>query len=209
MDSDVLIYFREIGNHRPEFIKTYRTVTGVGTFWVSSLPFVRNCLAACVSQGLLAPGQEWIDAGAGDFRVCLVAAEMGLSSLGVEADEDLVKLGRLNIASLGLNNPPRVMQSDFRDSEMMSGFRGGKISVYNFANHPESAARLVSSHGAPGSTFMLYDGTRPCLSLPGLEKIRTFSFHEMVSEVERESSMGTDPEDVAYADDRIHVYIKQ
>jgi hypothetical protein len=92
---------------------------------------------------------------------------------------------------------------------LMPGSKGARVTVYNFANHPESAARMVSSNGVPGSTFILYDGTRAAPSFPGLEKIMTFSFEEMVSEQEQERSRGTDPADVAYSGDRIHIYVKQ
>jgi hypothetical protein len=192
----------------PVFSRKYKSDTGVGSFWVSSLIFFRNCLQRIIAEEDQDLAEQFLDAGAGDFRCCLAAAELGFRSAGIEADPELFHLGEKHIQKTGLANPPEAVIGDFREDQVFEHYWHKKAIVYNFANSPGRVADVVLRLFPRGSAFMLYDGLRAAPAFQGLRKYRTYGFQEMVSHDERRQFQGLDPDDVDYSQDRIHCYSK-
>jgi hypothetical protein len=205
--QNVLHYFLGQARAGPVFDRKYKSNTGVGTFWVSSLIFFRNCLQRIIAENQDV-AEQFIDAGAGDFRCCLAAAELGFRSAGIEADLELLHLGEKHIQKTGLANPPEAVSGDFREDQVFEPYWHKRAIVYNFANSPGRVADVVWRRFPRGSTFMLYDGLRAAPIFQGLRKYRTYGFQELVSEEERRQFQGLDPDDVDYSQDRIHCYSK-
>lgn len=170
--------------------------------------FFHNCLERIIAEGNQDLAEQFIDAGAGDFRCCLVAAELGFCSAGIEADAELLHLGQKHIQETALPNPPETVWGDFREDAVFEPYRHKKTIVYNFANSPGRVADVVLQLFPRGSAFMLYDGLRPAPVFPGLRKHRTYAFEELVSKDELAQFQGLDPDDVDYSQDRIHCYFK-
>ena len=138
--------------------------TAVGLFVPSPILDIHFALEYLLEAGAIEPSGLFLDAGSGDGRiVALTALVHGISTVGVEYDNELVTQSKLHLESLGrlgLQGAPEViLRGDFGDDDtyLGAGLRFEDFTVvFNYINNQSAIASKVAQQSPPGTIFLLF-----------------------------------------------------
>lgn len=142
--------------------------TEKGDFLPSPLCDVDILLEKLVKEGVIDPAKPILDAGSGDGRFVAMANAYGFPSYGIEYNWSLVGESEHHLEALrqqgALNGTPaRIAQGDFLRNAAYRrlGVNFTDFStIYNFVNNEEGLARRIIRESPPGTTFILYGGSK-------------------------------------------------
>lgn len=168
---------------------TNRTEKGI--FLPSPINDIDYSIKHLLKKGIIKPGETIEDAGFGDARVLAVLNYHNLPSIGVEGDQQMFKLGRLNIRKLEnllTEAPISLIKGDFTDDKTYqeAGVKFRDIPVFfNFIDNYLELAKKIEKDSPAGTRFLLYGDSglreerRPGLKLIDLFKTEQDSFMHM------------------------------
>lgn len=156
-------YYDSVGTKVISSRGPYRR-TDVGMFVPSPILDIHFALEYLLEACAIEPSGLFIDAGSGDGRiVALTALIHGISTVGVEYDNELVTQSKLHLESLGrlgLHRAPEViLRGDFGDDDtyLGAGIRFEDFTtVFNYINNQSAIASKVAQQSPPGTMFILF-----------------------------------------------------
>ena len=118
-------------------------------------------LSALIEDGIISPGQSFLDAGAGDGRVGAAAASLGLMAQGIELNVETFGMSVQRLKQAEANGVPTknvtLNQGDFLAEKQIGGIPFEQIHIiYNYHNNWDGLSKRIAKESPKGTIFLYY-----------------------------------------------------